>query len=269
MADYAGGNDTYVYNLGDGFDTISDVWGYDTLRFGANITQDNLVFIFNNGSLLINFKDSNGDPIQGGVCFEDYFYDDNKRIEKIEFNDGSAITNFYNKLSILAGENDLDNWVGVREIHLWGDGDYSVTGSYDSEVIYGNSGDNTYNPRGGNDEIYDEDGGNDTYIYNHDYENKYIVDIGGNDTMKFGAGIDVEHTKFIRNNDNLMIYFPDNANKNITISNYFDTNEDHKIERFEFADGTIYTDEDIDDLISGVASNQNITLQGDYFLFRV
>src|SRR3990167_3155881 len=54
-----GGNDTYVFNLGDGIDTITDVESYqpyysstytqlrnggdDTIRFGDDITADDLI----------------------------------------------------------------------------------------------------------------------------------------------------------------------------------------------------------------------------------
>ena len=38
-------------------------------------------------------------------------------------------------------------------------------------------------------------GGNDTYIYNIGDGNKYIVDLGGNDTIQFGVGITTENRK--------------------------------------------------------------------------
>lgn len=255
--DDQGGNDTYIYNLGDGYDTINDFSGNDTIKFGNNISAQNLEFIRNDGNLQINFKTDDGEFIEGGICIENYFYDDNKRIEKIEFADGSTITNIDKKVNTVASENDFGNYWNYSFAQLWGNGDINYTGSYSDETIFGNSGNNTYNPQGGTDYIYDTEGGNDTYIYNQDSNNKFILDIGGNDSIKFGSGIDTQNTKFVQNGNNLRIYFPNYNNAFIQIENYFISN-DNKIENFIFADGTTLTD--LTNHISGIAIDDNISL---------
>ena len=251
-------NETYIYNLGDGFDVIDDFGGFDTIKFGTGITKENLIFKVNNGDLLINFINSDGEYIEGEIRINGYFNDDNKRIENIEFSDGSILSDFDSRLSAICGENDIHNYMNLAQIELWGNGDFKATGEYCDEIIHGNSGNNIYDPKGGNDNIYDTQGGNDTYIYNHDYNNKFILDIGGeNDTIKFGTGINVNNTLFIKEDNHLRIYFPESGNSFIRIEDYFLDNG-HKIENFVFADNTVITD--VSELISGQASEGNITL---------
>ena len=251
-------NETYIYNLGDGFDVIDDFGGFDTIKFGTGITKENLIFKVNNGDLLINFINSDGEQIEGEIRINGYFNDDNKRIENIEFSDGSVLSDFDSRLSAICGENDIHNYMNLAQIELWGNGDFKATGEYRDEIIHGNSGNNTYDPKGGTDNIYDTQGGNDTYIYNHDYNNKFILDIGGNnDTIKFGTGINVNNTLFIKEDNHLRIYFPESGNSFIRIENYF-INSDFKIENFVFADDTVITD--VSELISGQAADGNITL---------
>lgn len=254
-----GGDDTYIYNLGDGYDTINELGGNDKIKFGAGITKDSLVFVRNNSDLLINFKNADGDIVDGNIRIENYFEANDKKIETLEFADGSTLTDFEKNVNVLAGENDLNNIWNLSEVQLWGDGDYSVIGSYGDETIIGNAGNNTYNPQSGNDTIIDTEGGNDTYIYKHDSNNKFILDIGGNDTVKFGSGIELESTNFVRYGNNLRVYFPDVNNAFIQIEDYF-VDDTHKIERFEYADGTVITD--LTAHLNGIASDGDITLTG-------
>ncbi len=254
-----GGDDTYIYNLGDGYDTINELGGNDKIKFGAGITKDSLVFVRNNSDLLINFRNADGDIVDGNIRIENYFEDNDKKIETLEFADGSTLTDFEKNVNVLAGENDLNNIWNLSEVQLWGDGDYSVIGSYGDETIIGNAGNNTYNPQSGNDTIIDTEGGNDTYIYKHDSNNKFILDIGGNDTVKFGSGIELESTNFVRYGNNLRVYFPDVNNAFIQIEDYF-VDDAHKIERFEYADGTVITD--LTAHLNGIASDGDITLTG-------
>ncbi len=250
-------NETYIYNLGDGHDCINDWGGYDVIQFGEGITKDNLVFIMNNGDLLINFRDDEGNMLDGSIRIEGHFWDDNRKVEKIEFADGSTLTNLDRYITILASENDFQNYWSFAEVHLWGENDIKVTGSYSDEIFVGNDGNNTYDPQGGTDTI-NSGTGNDTIIYNHDYQNKFIIDRGGEDVIKFGSGIDLDNTKFVRSDNHLRIYFPNNGNGFIQIEDYF-VDDERKIERFEFADGTVIT-EVTDELISGQASYGDIYL---------
>lgn len=255
-------NDTYIYNLGDGYDTINDNGGIDKIKFGAGISKENLVFIRQtNGNLIINFQNENGEILDGNICIEDYFNDENKKIEKIEFADGSTIFNLESKVKTLAGDEDISNPYNLKEIQVWSENDCSVYGSDEDEVIFGGKGNNTYETYGGKDYIYDTEGGNDTYIYDNSSDIKYILDIGGNeDTIKIACASSFEDTMFVRNGNNLRIYFKNRNNNFIQIEDYF-VDDNHKIERCEFANGTVITN--LSNYISGYYSeNDDISLTG-------
>ena len=260
--DDQGGNDTYIYNLGDGYDCISDTNGKDTIKFGAGITKENLIFVRQtNGNLIINLTDANGDLLDGNICIEDYFNDENKKIERIEFADGSSIVNFESKVTVLAGDGDISNWYNLKEVQVWSDGDCNVYGSQKDEVIFGGAGNNTYDTYDGTDYIYDMQGGNDEYIFGDNSDIKYILDIGGDeDTIKLTCSASQDDTMFVRNGNNLRIYFRNRNNNFIQIEDYF-VDDNHKIENIEFADGTVISN--LSDYLAGYYSdNSNIQLSG-------
>ena len=259
--DDQGGNDTYIYNLGDGYDCISDTNGKDTIKFGAGITKENLIFVRQtNGNLIINLTDANGDLLDGNICIEDYFNDENKKIERIEFADGSSIVNFESKVTVLAGDGDISNWYNLKEVQVWSDGDCNVYGSQKDEVIFGGAGNNTYDTYDGTDYIYDTQGGNDEYIFGDNSDIKYILDIGGEDTIKIESSTSFEETMFVQNGNNLRIYFKNKLGKFIQIEDYF-VDDEHKLEKCEFADGTVITD--LSNYITGYAKEDDITLSGN------
>ena len=83
----AGGNDTYIFNLGDGEDIIQDYRydrGYynggtnDTLIFDTGITLDDLSWSFDDLDLVFSFANSPNDQ----VTIESYSHI-NQRIETI------------------------------------------------------------------------------------------------------------------------------------------------------------------------------------------
>ncbi len=238
-------NETYVYNLGDGFDCIDDWGGYDVIRFGEGIAPNNLVLMRNEGDLLIQFRDDNGEYVEGEIRINSYFYDDNKRIEKLEFTDGSSIVDIDNRITVICSENNIALPNGYKEAHLWGESDASVTGNDEDNQLNGNSGNNRFEGKKGNDNYWDDQGGDDTFVYNlgDGYDN--IANIGGYDTIQFSAGITENMLRFERcDNGDLEIFIDADTEENcgsIRIQNYFNDDE-WKIEKVVLADGTEITD---------------------------
>ena len=267
IQDEDGGNDIYIYNLGDGNDLIKDTYGNEVIKFGQGISKNNLVFIMHNKDLLINFKNNLGEKIDGSIRIEGYFAEDSRVIEHIEFADGSVISDLSSFVSILAADFDVHNSASYPRIQLWGENDISVFGEYSDELVIGNSGNNRYDLLGGNDTIIDTQGGNDTYIFNSDYENKVIKDIGGNDSIEFGLDILSDDTFFLKGADDLHIYFANNSNSSIIVQDYFSDNNS-KIENFEFKNNNSVIS-DISDIISGIASSDNIVLQNSHTQARL
>ena len=86
------GDDTYIYNLGDGFDTIIEDGGNDTIVFGEGITLEDLTFRKSGTDLIINI---NGDSSQGINIFNHALMRNDSlteyNVESIRFADGSTL----------------------------------------------------------------------------------------------------------------------------------------------------------------------------------
>ncbi|MGN0005258.1 MAG: calcium-binding protein [Candidatus Gastranaerophilaceae bacterium] len=254
LFDNQGGDDTYIYNLGDGYDFITDFGGNDTIRFGEGITASNLrMNRQDNGNLEIYF-----DGLEGNIIISDYFNNNENKIEKIVLADNTVITDFSQFLPFVeTSESYTITEVSlVQDIQATGTADITLIGDSKNNTISGNSGNNTFEGKAGNDRLIDSEGGNDTYIYNLGDGDDTINDIGGIDTLKFGAGISIEDLEFMQAGNNLNMWFKE-RDGGIIIENYF-SNPENKIERFEFADGTVITD--ISNYIVSIGSEENIVL---------
>ena len=90
------GDDTYIFNRGDGHDTIYDYDRYrtnysyydagnDTLQFGEGITKDDISFVMEDQTLLLQYSD------EDLVAIKDQGLENNA-IERIELSDGSYLS---------------------------------------------------------------------------------------------------------------------------------------------------------------------------------
>ncbi len=78
------GNDVYVWNLGDGLDSIFDNTGDDKIVFEHGISQDNLSFEQSEHDLKIFVNNDEN----SGFQIKNYYVN---RIETVEFHDGSSL----------------------------------------------------------------------------------------------------------------------------------------------------------------------------------
>ncbi|GAB3344895.1 calcium-binding protein [Lysobacter tyrosinilyticus] len=81
------GGDTYLFNVGDGDDTIIDTFGADRLRFGAGIAKEDLQFHRTGDDLVMAI--GNGTD---SITIEDWYVGNDNRIETTYFADGSKLT---------------------------------------------------------------------------------------------------------------------------------------------------------------------------------
>jgi VCBS repeat-containing protein len=79
------GDDVYLYELGGGEDAIEEAGGNDTLRLGAGIAPEALRLKRRHDDLVLELK---GDD--GSVTVKGWFASEARRIERIEFADGTA-----------------------------------------------------------------------------------------------------------------------------------------------------------------------------------
>lgn len=201
-------------------------------------------------------------------------------IEKIIFADGTVWTqdNIYQMTHKLTGTNENDTLAaydkGAVEYHGLG-GDDTLRGDEGDDLLYGDVGQDCLYGSAGNDMLVGGQGadelrggsGDDTYVFNKGDGVDYLVEDGGIDTIQFGEGIraeDVYVKRIVMNRGysqyyNLELSFKDSSDK-ITIEKYFGYYEgsyfssgfrdtpNQMIEKITFADGTVWTQDNINQM---------------------
>jgi Ca2+-binding RTX toxin-like protein len=211
LRDYSGGNDTYIFNLGDGHDTISDYNStsaveHDVIKFGAGISASNLVFTNVGGSLQVDYSATDSISIQY------HLYGDGRwDFSTIQFDDGSTLdislaSTAYTLTTTGTEANDslfpsnnganVINGLGGDD-KIWGkDGNDTISGGTGNDSIYAGGGDDSLSGGDGNDSIFAStgndsvDGGNGDDYLNGDIGNDTLIGGSGNDTLDAGAGDD-------------------------------------------------------------------------------
>jgi Ca2+-binding RTX toxin-like protein len=210
------GADTYVYNLGDGTDTIADPSGpgqQNTLRFGPGIDPGSLTLGL--GSLLIRVGDS------AGALHLESFDPQNpfgpRDIDRFVFADGSEL--------------------GYEQLLERG---FDLYGTERADIIAGTALADRVTGGKGNDLLFAGFGG-DTYLYaSGDGADRIIEadDPGATDVLRFGLGVDAARVRVHRRGDDIVIGLP-GAGDSVTLADWFAA-PSRRIERVEFADGSFW-----------------------------
>ena len=208
-------NGTFIWNIGDGLDTLSFRYsGNGIIQFGEGISFDDLVFeqdgIYHN----LFYK---GDRTQGikGFRLNDF---------TLKFSDGSSIELSEAPLKLIqtdASDNSVSGSSYNDEIY----------GNGGDDKIYANAGDDIISGGKGNDSLYGGEG-NDTYLWNFGDGFDYIDDSYGENKIKFGQGISFEDLSFAQTNLNLYIFVKGDFSQGINIYR-------KNISLLEFSDGSI------------------------------
>ncbi|MBL4827672.1 MAG: hypothetical protein JKY66_08170 [Spongiibacteraceae bacterium] len=180
------GSDTYLFNLGDGRDSILDIRGDDevnTLKFGENITREDLLLrkVGNHLSLSIIGSDDN-------VRIEQYFHDSAYHL-RVELQDGSVISHDDILAAILVSTDNDDVIYALDTndtINLL-DGDDQAYGEGGDDVINGEAGNDRIVGGSGDDQI---SGGLGQDNLSGDAGDDYLNGGAGNDALDGGAGAD-------------------------------------------------------------------------------
>ncbi|TKB72939.1 MAG: hypothetical protein E8D46_10695, partial [Nitrospira sp.] len=161
------GADTYVFNLGDGIETIQDAAEEgNRLVFGAGITAQDITLGL--GSLLLRVG-SQGDAIhiQG---FDQANPTVPTGIERFEFADGTSLTH----TELIERGFDLVGTAGNDEL-IGGALYRGIIGLDGDDVLIGGSLDNVLDGGGGND-VMNGDAGQDTYVFGRGYGQDIVQD---------------------------------------------------------------------------------------------
>ena len=203
------GNDVYLWEIGDGDDTVTDATSeyttgiLNTLQFGPGITPDRVTMTPSGSNLKFVVNDAAGQPI-GSTEITSWYtlvttgkY--HRQFWKIAFADGIewiGATMGTPAADILTGDTGPDIFRGAA-------GNDTLTGNGGDDQLYGEAGADTLNGGSGNDLLVggpDNDSlngsiGNDTYLWELGDGNDTITDAtseyvaGTLNILKFGPGI--------------------------------------------------------------------------------
>ncbi len=284
------GDDTYLFNVGDGQDTITEGKGNDRIVFGEGIHEEDIRISRDSRDLYLTNLES-GDRI----TVKNFFGHADNIVEEVAFADGTvwSLEEIYDRARYYYGTDARDI------ISAW-DSNASVP-SPEDDYIYGGAGDDLLSGNSGNDELYGEAGndtlnggtgddllvggtgndnlnggaGDDTYLFNIGDGQDTITEGKGNDRIVFGEGIREEDIRISRDSRDLYLTNLESGDR-ITVKNFF-SNADYIVEEVAFADGTVWSLEEIydkaryyygtegNDSINASDSNQNVpSLEDDY-----
>ena len=211
------GDDTYVFNLGDGQDTVLERYGdavsYDVIEFGAGITASDLIFERQpdgrDEDLIIKIDGTDDQiTIKGQVSGE------LTPIETLRFADGSEMSSAEIDALLLAPTSGSD----------------TIQGTGRSDIIDGGAGDDYL--KGGK--------GDDVYVFGIGSGADAIVDRSGSNAIQFGDGITDSDLLVARTGDNLEKLTIQIAGSGDSVTIY-----PNQLSEFRFTDGTVLTDTQI------------------------
>ncbi len=178
-------NSTYIYNLGDGDDTIvpyyNNTTSNDTLQFGEGITLENIKFVGSNIDVNITFKE-----YEGSILLKEILNNGGK-INTYKFADGTILSHnemlkHFSPIEGTEGDDTLTASNADDTIYGYGGND-NIKSSRGNDIIYGGAGNDSIYGEQGNDTIYGEDGND----YIEDFKGSNILYGGnGNDTIRAG-----------------------------------------------------------------------------------
>ncbi|OBQ46376.1 calcium-binding protein [Halodesulfovibrio spirochaetisodalis] len=284
------GSDTYIFNIGDGHDTIIEASidptcsCVDKIQLGAGIGIEDLRYSADGDDLIINFRGNDSDSIRivGAKTGE------SAGIESICFTDGTELE-FTTALSIVELTKETGNYLpsvttntqiinghdGMDTIMLTGAGSVIVDGgagmdrmilSGKNVIAYGGAGMDfiqstisqaTLIGGTGRDTLIGSHLG-DTYIFNKGDGIDYVRDSltppcivnEGSDTIKFGKGITKEDISFFMQKEGLIISYGEN-DKITVIEQHVSK---HAIETVQLASGSSLSSAEINQIVADLSN---------------
>ena len=243
--------DTYVFGLDYGQDVVEE-WvaeaglsENDTVRFGAGIGWNDLVFSRDGNDLIIAIA-GNSATLTINRQFETIA--DNSLatwwdVENFVFADGTAKTTADVMVRLLQGTGGNDHLVGFYA-------NDTLDGGAGDDLLEGGRGDDLY--------IHDLLDGNDVI-------SDYFQFWGSNDRLLFGAGIattDVTVRRSLTDADDMVLSVNGGASS-VTLKNQITGGSEWTIDTVEFADGTIWTVAQLANMmLAGTATSGDDTIDG-------
>ncbi|QNH11395.1 RTX toxins+-binding protein [Xanthomonas sp. SI] len=292
-------SDTYLFNKGDGRDTVVETsytsGAVDKVVFGAGIATGD-VRIFKEGQDVVLSVGDGTDAVRLKNWLDSAGYENaGASIEQVVFADGTIWTPATIKATGLTtlgtdGNDTLTGWRG-NDILLGGDGNDTLNGSLGMNRLEGGAGDDVLSVSSeAQDNVLAGGTGNDTLTGSY-YSDTYLFNKGdGRDTVVetsytsgtldkivFGAGIATGDVRVFKEGRDVVLSIGDGTDA-VRLKNWLDStgyeSAGASIEQVVFADGTIWTPATIkaaglttlgtvgNDILTGWAGN-DILLGGD------
>ncbi|WP_169730128.1 calcium-binding protein [Chitinimonas koreensis] len=277
------GADTYMFERGDGNDTINDNSSTsqpDTLRFGSGIGLDDLTFQMVDKNLVIRYGGTDTVAILNHYGFGYPWYGAN-RIERLQLADGTdldlsaavaakGISGSSDSETLEFDDNGTLAWAGGGSDGLYGgNGDDSLYGEGGNDLInagggddlliggsgadrlYGVAGDDRLEGGAGDDTLYGG-AGNDRYDFGRGDGNDWLGDSDGDqDTVRFGTDVTGEQLWFRRAGSDLVVDVVGTDDR-LTVQDWYQGSA-YRVESFETADGKVLLQSQVDALVQAMA----------------
>ncbi len=195
-------DDTYIYIEGDGYDTITETSGDDTIQLGSTIDLSNFGSYRSGDDLIL--ETFSGGATSGRITVTNYFLNTNNVVETIQFaagglnitgtddDDSLTGTTYFDYIRGRDGDDTLNG--GNGDDRLRGDdGDDLLFGDVGDDLLQGRNDDDTLNGGAGDDEL-EGGAGNDTFVYSAGLDQ--AEESSGTDTILFDDGIDLYDLSF-------------------------------------------------------------------------
>lgn len=201
---YGPGDTTYIFNVGDGQDTIHEFGdstvNQDTLQFGIGIVPDDIVFVRSGQDLIIKIRGT-----LDQITFAGWGYGEANHVENISFADGTVWDSTYIHLKaplLAATEGDdayLTGWYGESNVINGLGGNDILTGGTLADLLDGGLGDDNMSGGLGDDTYIVDSVGDTVREYSESTFNNFGIysDTGGNDSIQ--ASISYELGVFLEN----------------------------------------------------------------------
>jgi Ca2+-binding RTX toxin-like protein len=284
--------DTYLFNLGDGQDRITDYQSYaqagqtDRVVFGAGITPGDIQLERSTSDLILRHLNGTDQ-----LTIANWYQSSANHIERFEFTDGTVWlpttiddllpvwlgtagndvmigANGDDKIAGGAGNDTLNGGRGTNVLE-GGDGDDMLIGATEStNILRGGAGGDTLlldywvyastlEGGQGNDTLIGGHNG-DTYVFNPGDGQDRIIDFqsyaqaGQNDRLALGVGIAHDQLWFRHVGSDLEISIVGTSDK-VTVGNWYSGSSYH-VEQLQTADGKTLLDTQVENLVSAMAA---------------
>jgi len=279
------GDDRYVIALGDGTDTVWDDAGVEAVVFDASVMAADIVVRREGDDLALIHRNGTDK-----VVVVNWFTATDKAVETVEFADGTVwdvamLADMARRIDGTAGDDLLagshaeeifrgfagndEIWTGAGndtveagagdDFVAGQDGNDGLAGNEGNDTLYGDAGDDTLEGGAGNDTLLGNTG-NDTFLFRLGDGADTLWEQQGIDVVRFDASVAVADLGVQREGNNLVLAHVNTVDR-LTIVDWF-VSADLPVERVEFADGTVWTQTEINaqlGILRGTAGNDTLT----------